>query len=176
MGTGSCEGFNEVRREGILKRPLRGFARRAPTRLGRFLLDSFPFEFSWQRFGEDNRRTGIPKVTAKCPIRFNVGYFWRFVAPNDGVRRVTAGKEFTRPRAQYGRASSPPRRAITTARWHSVSWAIPAVAGGGSRLNPDVTVDPPLSRSNPCNNHNTTGCPPWCNSRLIRSSPNSKTP
>ena len=93
MGTGSCEGFNEVRREGILKRPFRGFAARALTRLDRFLLDSFPLEFSWQRFGEDSRRTRLPKATAKCPIRFNARYFWRFVASNDGVRRLEAGRE-----------------------------------------------------------------------------------
>ena len=71
----------------------------ALTRLDRFLLNSFPFEFSWQRFGEDSRRTRIPKATAKCPIRFNSRYFWPFVASNDGgVRRAfTAGKEIQRP-------------------------------------------------------------------------------
>jgi len=76
VGTGSCEGFNEVRREGILKRRQRGFARKAPVRSDRCRLDSYPFEFSWKRFGEDIRRADLPKATEKCPIRFNASHFW----------------------------------------------------------------------------------------------------
>ena len=96
MATGSCEGINEVRREGILKRPLGGFAPRAQAKLVRSGLDSFPFEFSWQRFREDSRRPGPPKATEKCPIRFKTRHFLPFVA-SDGARRITAGKEIGRP-------------------------------------------------------------------------------
>jgi hypothetical protein len=73
----------------------------ALTRLDRFLLNSFPFEFSRQRFGEDSRRTGIPKATAKCAIRFISRYFWPFVASNDGERRaLRLVRKFRRPRAR----------------------------------------------------------------------------
>ena len=80
--------------------------------------------------------------------------FLAFVA-SDGARRATAGKEMRKARAPHaGRALSPARRAMTTARWHFVVAGGPCSSRCGSRLNPDVTVDPPLSRSNPCNNHN----------------------
>ncbi len=79
----------------FLSARLVGLPPRAQARLVRSGLDSFPFEFSWQRFREDSRRPGLPKATEKCPIRFKTCHFLPFVA-SDGARRVTAGKEIRR--------------------------------------------------------------------------------
>jgi len=102
-----------------------------PLPVGQFPIRVF-FEFSWQRFGEDSRRTRIPKATAKSLIRFNSRYFWPFVASNDGgVRRAfTAGKEIQRPtRTMRGEPDH-----LRVARWRPrvgvpLSWAIPAAPG-----------------------------------------------
>ena len=92
VGTGSCEGFNEVRREGILKRPPRRFARRAPARHDHPAPQGFPFEFSWKRFGEDSRRADIPKATEKRPFRFKTCHFFGLSRHTAHGARPPAGK------------------------------------------------------------------------------------
>ena len=57
-------GFNEVRREEILKHTLHEFPPRVRARRDGFLLDSFLFEFFLERFGEDSSRNGVPKAAA----------------------------------------------------------------------------------------------------------------
>ncbi len=86
----------------FLSARLAGLPGGQPAKPDRSWPDSFPFEFSWQRFGEDSRRTDISKATEKCPFRFKTCHFLRFVA-SDGARRATAGQKITEARgAPFG--------------------------------------------------------------------------
>ena len=155
---------------------------RALIRLDRFLSDSFPFEFSSSFPGNGLERIaggpGYRKLRRNARSGSTPAIFGRLSRQTTAAygARLRLVRKFRGPRARceaspITSASRDDDRALACrCRGRYLQLQV------GSRLNPDVTVDPPLSRSNPCNNHNTTGCPPWCNSRLIRSSPNSKTP